>query len=183
VSDALASHPLVSHLADFTAELDALDFRFRFEGHDVHVDVKAKRQQLSGEFFEQWPEVPRDELFVLDETSFRTLVWTEGLGYLLVDDQPRGRWHVFGPWELCLGPRRRFERRGDRGGGEFVKGKLLLDLRTVAASGPELDIDQFLDVVRASRRALHQVPAVRIRSLGEFPVIPRAVVRPPRWLP
>jgi ATP-dependent Lhr-like helicase len=168
----------VSRLADLTAEMDTLDFRFRFERQDVHLDVKAKFHPLSEEYVDQWPEVPPDELFVLDETTFRTLVWAEGMGYLLIVDEPLGRWHVFGPWELCLGPRRRFERRGDRGSGEFLKGKLLLDLRASASSTPKLDLDRLLDVVRASRTALHQLRAVPVRSQDDLPVIPRPTRRP-----
>ncbi|MGP0006186.1 MAG: DEAD/DEAH box helicase [Acidimicrobiales bacterium] len=172
VHTALESHPEISHLSDFTREMDALDFQFRFERQDVHVDVKAKFQRLSDEIAEQWPETPRDELFVVDETSFRQLVWKEGLGYLLVDDEPRDRWHVFGPWELCLGPRRRFERRGNRTGSVFLKGKLLLDFRTASRTTGELDVDALLDVVRRSRNALREVRAIPIRAGEDLPVLP-----------
>lgn len=179
VHEALAAHPQVSHLSDFTEEMDALDFEFMFEGAGVRVDVKAKQSLSSDEIAGQWPEVPRRDLFVLDETSFRTLLWSEGLGYLLIADGPAARWHVFGPWELSLGPRRRFERRGDRGAGEFLKGKLLLDLRTAARTTDELDIGAFLGVVRASRSALHQVRGWKVRGRDELPVVPRLRLRPP----
>lgn len=36
------------------------------------------------------------------------LSWSEGMGYLLIADAPATRWVVIGPWELLLGPRRRF---------------------------------------------------------------------------
>ncbi|MCA1844530.1 MAG: DEAD/DEAH box helicase, partial [Actinobacteria bacterium] len=173
VAEALRGHPLVSRLADLTAEMDVPDFRFWFEREDVHLEIKAKHRRLSPEIRAQWPEVPADDLFVMDETSFRTLLWAEGLGYLLVDDEPRRQWHVFGPWELCLGPRRRFERRGDRGSGEFLKGKLLLDLRAAAASRPHLDIDALLEVVRSSRQSRWTVSALRIPSEPDLPVVPR----------
>lgn len=179
VLEALRRHPEVSHLADFTGETDALDFHFRFERQDVHVDVKVKGQRSSAEVAAEWPETPRDELFVLDETSFRELVWREGLGYLLVDDQPRSRWQVFGPWELCLGPRRRFERLGNKTGKDFLKGKLLLDLRTASRTTGDLDIDALLDVVRQSRTFLRHVRAVPIRSQGQLPVLPRAARQAP----
>lgn len=171
---ALDAHPSISHVSDFTAEMDALDFEFRFERATVRVDVKAKWSRSSAELAAEWPDVPADELFVLDETCFRTLLWNEGLGYLLIRDERRSRWHVFGPWELCLGPRRRFERAGDKGSGEFLKGKLLLDLRAAAASTTELSVDALLDVVRSTRAALHQVRGVRVPGEDELPVIPRA---------
>jgi ATP-dependent Lhr-like helicase len=173
VGRALAAHSGLSHLADYTHEMDELDFEFRFQGFRTRVDVKEKRRPLSLEISSLWPEVPGSELLVLDETSFRALLWAEGLGYLLVHDVPAARWLVFGPWELCLGPRRRFERRGNRGAGEFLKGKLLVDLRTAAASTPELSIDCLLTVVRESRRALRQVEAIAVRGRTALPVVPR----------
>ena len=183
VHAALLAHPEISHLSDFTGEMDVLDFEFQFERQKVQVDAKAKMSRLSAEFVELWPEAPRDELFIVDETSFRELVWKEGLGYLLVEDQPRHRWHVFGPWELCLGPRRRFERLGNKKGSEFLKGKLLLDFRTASRTTAELDIDALLDVVRQSRVALRQVRAVPIRTQDELPVLPRTSKAEPELIP
>lgn len=175
---ALAEHPEITHLSDYTGEMDDLDFDFRFQGERVRVDVKEKIQSLSQEFSQIWPEVPESDLFVLDETSFRALLWAEGLGYLLVRDRPAARWHVLGPWELCLGPRRRFERREDRGAGEFLKGKMLLDLRTAAETTSDLSVDSLLRVVRASRAALRQVRALPVGRSGSLPIIPRPAARP-----
>jgi ATP-dependent Lhr-like helicase len=169
---ALRQHPEVSRLSDFTSEME-LDFEFRFEGEQVRLEVKEKGQPYSQGYRRLWPDVPPGELFILDETSFRNLVWAEGMGYLLVYDRPRNRWSYFGPWELALGPRRRFERLEDRGAGEFLKGKLLVDLRTAAATAADLQIDTLLNVVRASRAALAKVDAVRIRSCAELPAVPR----------
>jgi ATP-dependent Lhr-like helicase len=182
VGAALRSHPQISRFSDFTAEHDDLDFRFRFDSADTRVDVKEKRSRLSSEIREMWPEVPERELFVVDETCFRTLLWQEGLGYLLARDVPGSRWHVFGPWELALGPRRRFERRGDKGAGEFLKGKLLFDFRNAAATTAELSVDVLLEVVRETRRALRQVRAVSIRGRDVLPVIPRAAQSEPATL-
>lgn len=170
---ALHAHPLISHITDYTAEFDEPDFRFRLDGTDVRLEVKAKGQPYATEYEELWPEVPPAELFILDETSYRNLVWGEGLGFVVVDDRPARRWHVLGPWELCLGPRRRFERRGDRGAGEFKKGKLLLDLRTAAATTPDLSADALITAIRASRRDLSRVEAVQIRARERLPLVPR----------
>lgn len=179
VAEALRRHPAVTHLADYTAEFDALDFEFRFEGDRVRLDVKAKLQPLSADYLGLWPDIPGPELFLLDETSFRTLIWDKGLGYLLVRDVPASRWHVLGPWELCLGPRRRLARRENRGSGEFQKGKLLVDLRTAAVTTAELPVDQLLHVVRTSRAALRQVEAIPIRGRRPVPVVPRPVTATP----
>ena len=173
VRTALSTHSLITHLSDYTAEFDEPDFRFRIDGKDVRLEVKSKAQRYSSDYFALWPDVPPDDLFIMDETSYRHLVWGEGMGFVVIDDVPTRRWHTLGPWELCLGPRRRFERRGDRGAGEFLKGKLLLDLRTAAATTPALSIDVLIDVVRASRRDLTRVEAVRIRSHEHLPLIPK----------
>ena len=121
----------------------------------------------------------------MDEVSLRRLVWADGLGYLLIHDQPRRLWHLFGPWELWLAPRRRYERPGDKGGGLFLKGKVLLDARTSAVSTPTFEVDALINIVRQSRRALTQVAAVEIRGHGPLPTVPRidrstVVVEQPR---
>lgn len=170
---ALQAHPLISHITNYTEEFDEPDFRFRLDGKEVRLEVKAKGQPYAREYEELWPEVPPADLFILDETSYRTLVWGEGLGFVVVDDRPAHRWHVLGPWELCLGPRRRFERHGDRGAGEFTKGKLLLDLRTAAATTNDLSIDALIAAIRASRRDLSRVEAVQIRARERLPLVPR----------
>ncbi|MGH9278771.1 MAG: DEAD/DEAH box helicase [Acidimicrobiales bacterium] len=172
VCDAIRQHPEVSHFADFTHEWD-LDFEFRFERETVRVELKAKGGPLSRDYVELWPEVPPTDLFMLDETAFRKMLWEEGMGYLLVWDRPARRWLYFGPWELALAPRRRLQRLGRKTGADFLKGKLLIDLRTAAASSPNLDVGALLDVVRRSRTALRQPAPIRIRGYDEPPVIPR----------
>lgn len=176
--EALDRHPEVFRLSDFTREMD-LDFEFRFEGEDVRLELKEKVRPYSHEYEELWIDVPPEDLFILDETSFRGLLWAAGMGYLLVRDTPGRRWLYLGPWELALGPRRRFERIGNRGAGEFLKGKVLLDLRTAALTTVDLEIGGLLQVVRRSRAALRQYHAVRLRSSDDLPVIPRR----PRPLP
>lgn len=171
VAATLRRHPEVRRFSDFTEETE-LDFEFEFERLPVRLDVKEKRSVLSDDYAELRPDVDRRDLFILDETAFRKLVWSEGMGYLLIHDRPGRSWHVFGPWELCLGPRRRFERRGDRGTGEFLKGKLLIDLRSAAATTPTLDVGLLLEVVRRSRNALERVGSVPLRTDLDLPVIP-----------
>ena len=49
-------------------------------------------------------------MFILDETVYRRIVWQGGGGYLAVHDLPGSRWAFFGPWELTLGPKIRYNR-------------------------------------------------------------------------
>ncbi|MEO5679913.1 MAG: DEAD/DEAH box helicase [Acidimicrobiales bacterium] len=175
----MAEHPLVTHVSDFTNEHDTPDFTFRYERDLVRLEVKLKQRPLSQEIRDLWPEADERNLFVVDEVSLRKLVWAEGLGYLLLRDRPGRRWCSFGPWELWLGPRRRYERRVDRGNGEFLKGKLLVDLRAAAVTTEELDLDALLGVVRSSRAAVDRVSALPLRVEGTLPVIPRLRPAPP----
>ncbi|MDQ1392551.1 MAG: hypothetical protein QOF30_1528, partial [Acidimicrobiaceae bacterium] len=183
VRAALEAYPGVTDLSDFTMQTDDLDFEFRLDGRLVRVDVKRKEHRSSAELAELWPEVPAEALFVLDETAFRTLVWPDGMGYLLINDCPMKRWHVLGPWELLLGPRRRFERLGDKGRGPFLKGKMLIDLRTAAETTPELSVDAVVRVARSSYRARTRVRAFQVPGRPLLPVIPvtptATATRPP----
>jgi ATP-dependent Lhr-like helicase len=175
VAKALRSHPSVSRFLDLTEDLD-IDYEFVFERQLVHVDLKEKHSPLSVDYREAWPEVPPADLFLVDELSWRKLLWREGMGYLLIHDRPEGRWCVFGPWELALGPRRRLERVGDKGNGPFRKGKLLIDLRSAATASPVLDVDAFLNVVRQSRVSLHKVESIPLPNDGPLPTVPRRTV-------
>jgi ATP-dependent Lhr-like helicase len=177
VHAALEAHPLISHISNYTEEFDVPDFEFRLDGREVRLEVKAKTQPYSVDYAELWPEIPPSDLFVLDETSYRRLLWGDGMGFVLVEDQPRRQWHAFGPWELCLGPRRRFQRQGNRGAGPFLKGKLLLDLRTAAATTPDVSVDVLVSVVRASRRDLARVEAVGVRTREALPLVPKELER------
>lgn len=175
VANALRSHPMISRFLDLTEELD-IDFEFVFERHLVRMDLKEKHSHLSGDYRDAWPEVPPADLFLVDEVSWRKLLWREGMGYLLIHDGPGGRWCVFGPWELALGQRRRLERLGDRGNGPFRKGKLLIDLRSAARTTRDLDVDVLLHVVRSSRASLHAVEAIPLPNDGPLPTIPKRTV-------
>lgn len=179
VADALRAHPLVSRFLDLTTSMD-VDFEFVFERQVVQVDLKEKHSPLSSEYCEVWPEVPPADLLLVDEVSWRKLMWREGMGYLLIRDHPSSRWCVLGPWELALSPHRRLERLGDKGNGEFAKGKLLFDLRSAAATTQELDTDALLHVVRQSRESLRKVESLPVRTGDPIPTIPRrSLLAPP----
>lgn len=169
----LFEHPAVRRVADLSAQPETPDFEFQYEGERVGLEVKSKLQPYSSEYHEMWRELPESELFILDETSLRALSWAEGMGYLLIADAPSRRWVVIGPWELLLGPRRRFERLGPRTGKTFGKGKLLLDLGTGQAMG-DVVIDVVLQIVRRTRATRRGVRPIQLRGQPELPVVPKA---------
>lgn len=151
VALALHRHALLADVNDRSGSMDTPDFEFTLDGRPVRLELKEKHGPYSDEISAVWPEVPEPSLLIVDEVSLRRLVWAEGIGHLVVADRPQRCWHFFGPWELWLAPRRRYERPGDKGSGTFLKGKVLLDARTAAATTPEFDVDQLIDVVRLAR--------------------------------
>lgn len=185
VALALSLHPLLSAVEDRSGSTKTPDFEFTLDGRPVRLELKEKHRPCDREIEAVWPEVPERDLVVVDEKSLRQLVWADGIGYLVVADRPQRRWHVFGPWELWLAPRRRYERPDSRFSEMHLKGKVLLDARTAAATTPALDIGVLIDVIRRSRRVLIQVEAVEIRSHGPLPTVPHVdrpstARRPPR---
>ncbi|MGH2819868.1 MAG: hypothetical protein ACRDJ5_04355 [Actinomycetota bacterium] len=149
---------------DHTGDYERLDFSFRYRGLEVRLDLKEKRQPYSARYRQMWPEVEAPNLFIVDETVFRRVVWQGGGGYLVVHDLPERRWLFFGPWELTLGPRRRYRRWGRRAGPSFSKGKLLLDLGAAAHEASSFTVDDLLEVIDRSRGARDGVEAVPIRG-------------------
>jgi hypothetical protein len=115
-------------LSDQTAAFDRLDFEFSYRGLPVSLDVKEKRQHYSQAVRDLRPDVREADLFIVDETVFRRIVWQGGGGYLAIHDCPTGRWLAVGPWELTLGDHVRYVRWGQRQHEPFLKGKLLIDL-------------------------------------------------------
>ncbi len=160
----LAGDPRVAALRDHTRDFDRLDFSFRYRELEVRLDLKEKRQPYSAEYRKMWQEVAPRDLFILDETVYRRIVWQGGGGYLLVHDWPGDRWVIFGPWELTLGPRVRYERWGRRTGAPFVKGKLMLNLAAGAVERPTFRVDDLMGVIDASIAARDAVGAVALRA-------------------
>jgi hypothetical protein len=161
LAEVLRADPRIKDFDDHTAAFDTLDFSFSFGERTVFVDLKEKRSRYSSGIAQMWPAVAPGDLFIVDETVFRRIVWQGGGGYLVVHDQPERRWAIFGPWELTLGPRVRYERRGQRTS-EFLKGKVLLSLAAAAFVGPRFSVDDLLEVVSSSMRRRDQVGAVPI---------------------
>ncbi|MGH2748635.1 MAG: hypothetical protein ACRDKB_12025 [Actinomycetota bacterium] len=160
----LSSDPRLENLTDHTDDTDRLDYSFTHDGMTVWVDLKEKRQPYSLGIRELSPEVPALSLFIVDETVYRRIIWQGGGGYLVVHDHPGQRWVIFGPWELTLGPRVRYQRWGSRTGQRFLKGKVLLDLRAGARQSPHFSVDDLLWVIDKSRAERDTVEAVATRA-------------------
>ena len=178
LSDVLSSDSRLSDFEDHTEDFESLDFSFTYDRLRVHLDLKEKKQRYSREYEELWPEVGPDELFILDETVYRRIVWQGGGGYLLIHDHPGERWVIFGPWELTLGPRVRYQRWGRRRDKDFAKGKILLDLGASAHRWPTFSVDDLLDVIDRSRGGRDSVEAVRIAG-QEIPEVGRPAEKAP----
>jgi hypothetical protein len=160
----LATDPRLAGLEAHTDAFDKLDFSFEYGGRRIWVDLKEKRQAYSAGVQALWEEVPGSFLFILDETVYRRIIWQGGGGYLVVHDHPGRRWAIFGPWELTLGPRRRYERE-ERRKTSFLKGKILLDLRAAATLRSYFSIDELLHVINKSVAERDAVEAVATNTL------------------
>lgn len=156
---------------DMSRATDRLDFAFNYRGIEVHIDLKEKKQSYSSGIRRLWPEVAPENLFILDETVYRRIVWQGGGGYLAVRDDPEDRWVIFGPWELTLGPRKRYERWGERAT-RFKKGKVLLDLSSAALESRFFDVGDLLSVVDRALRDRDAIAAVATQG-QEMPEIGR----------
>ncbi|MGH2807558.1 MAG: hypothetical protein ACRDKT_09805 [Actinomycetota bacterium] len=160
----LAGDSRLDDFGDHTADVDRLDYSFSYGGVSVEVDLKEKLQRYSPGIGRIWPEVPPQDLFIVDETVYRRVVWQGGGGYLVVHDHPEERWVYFGPWELTLGPRRRYQRWGQRKGASFLKGKILLNLGAAARTARSFQVDDLLAVIHHSSKGLDAVEAVATRG-------------------
>ena len=158
----LASDGRLEDLQDHTRDFERLDFSFTYDEMRVFVDLKEKRKPYSLDVAALWPEVLPSDLFILDETVYRRIVWQGGGGYLVIHDHPGERWAIFGPWQLTLGPRRRYQRWGQNKGPAFAKGKLLFDLNTAARVSRRFQVHDLLMVVHESVRGRDQVAPIDI---------------------
>ncbi|MDP8987237.1 MAG: hypothetical protein M3N11_02690, partial [Actinomycetota bacterium] len=171
VADELRRDPSLHDVEDRTASFVDLDFSFRYRGMPVTLDVKEKRQRYSKGVQQLWPGLREPDLFIVDETVYRRVVWQGGGGYLLIHDVPGARWLVLGPWELTLGHRVRYGRWGDRGGARFLKGKLLVDLSSAPqrAAGFSTDlVKRAIEGARAWRDRVqpYPVPGAGLPEVG-----------------
>ena len=160
----LAGDSRLDDFEDHTADVDRLDYSFTYGGLSVEVDLKEKLQRYSPGIGRIWPEIPPQDLFIVDETVYRRVVWQGGGGYLVVHDHPEDRWVYFGPWELTLGPRRRYQRWGKRKGASFLKGKILLNLGAAARNARTFQVDDLFAVIHHASKGLDAVEAVATRG-------------------
>ncbi len=170
LAETLRGDHRIEALIDRSNDFDSLDFSFNYEGGRVELDLKEKINPTSSGLAALWPDVPAGDIFVVDETVYRRIVWNGGGGYLLVHDYPEVRWLIFGPWELTLGPRMRYERWGKRRDKAFKKGKVMLDLRAAASTSRSFEVDDLLRVIERSRALRDSVEAVDIPG-AELPEI------------
>jgi hypothetical protein len=140
VYQALVGDRRIRDLQDNTGSFSELDFSFAFHGRLITLDVKEKRQPYSTGVRRLWEEVAENNLFIVDETVFRRVVWQGGGGFLAIRDRPARRWCYFGPWELTLGNHLRYARWGQRHDRPFLKGKLLIDLSGAACESEEFSM-------------------------------------------
>jgi hypothetical protein len=164
----------IQGLEDHTGSFNELDFSFAFHGRPITLDVKEKRQPYSAGVWRLWEEVAENNLFIVDETVFRRVVWQGGGGFLAIRDLPASRWCYFGPWELTLGSHLRYARWGQRHDRPFLKGKLLVDLRGAASETEDFSITELLRVVENSRRwrdspEPYPIQGAELREIGEPP--------------
>lgn len=172
IAEILARDSRLEDFEDRSDGVDKLDYSFSYGGLQVEVDLKEKLQRYSPGIARLWEDIPPQDLFVVDETVYRRVVWQGGGGYLLVHDHPEERWAIFGPWELTLGPRVRYQRWGQRRGESFLKGKILLNLGAAARVARAFNVDDLLWVIHQASGRLDAVEAVAtqgadVPELGE----------------
>ena len=172
LAEILMADSRLEEFEDLSAEVDRLDYSFSYAGLRVEVDLKEKLQRYSPGIGQLWAEVPPQDLFIVDETVYRRVVWQGGGGYLVVHDHPEERWAIFGPWELTLGPRVRYQRWGQRRGESFLKGKILLNLGAAARVANTFNVDDLLWVILRAAEERDTVEAVATRQ-GTIPEIGR----------
>ena len=160
----LAADSRLDDFVDSSGGVDKLDYSFSFGGTRVHVDLKEKLQRYSPGISSLWPDVPPQDLFVVDETVYRRIVWQGGGGYLVVHDHPEERWAILGPWELTLGSRVRYQRWGRRRGESFLKGKILFDLTKAARVARSFTVDDLLWVILRASEQRDAVEAVATKE-------------------
>lgn len=153
VEHALAGHPSLTLLKASTTSFDRLDFQVLSATEQlVQVELKAKRQPLSKGWRDLRPEVPPQDLFVLDELALRKIVDAGRYAFLLVRDVPTARWVLWTVGDLLVASRARHTRALDRGAGTHYKGKLLFDLGEAGLATHDLGVA--LDAIERTTRRL-----------------------------
>ena len=160
----LAADSRLEAFSDNSEGVDRLDYSFTYAGLHVELDLKEKLQRYSPGIAQLWPDVAPQDLFVVDETVYRRVVWQGGGGYLVVHDHPEDRWAIFGPWELTLGPRVRYQRWGQRRGESFLKGKILLNIAAAARISKTFSVDDLLWVILRAPEARDALEAVATKG-------------------
>lgn len=136
VEDALRAAPTLKLVHVATDSLHDLDFVTVGPGSRVApIEVKTKLQPYRG-----WsglaPGVAPSDLFILDELALRKVIEAGRYAFLVVWDQPVGRWAVWSSMDLILATKVRVARPVGRAGS--IKAKVLLDLDEAAHTCTDL---------------------------------------------
>lgn len=127
VALALHGDPQLIVLQRCTSSTERLDFQLLGPGERlVELELKSKRQPYQGWSCHR-PNVPEEDLFILDELALRRIVEAGRYAFLLVNDMPKRRWCLWSAADLVLTSKARVARKlvTDQ---VRDKGKLLLDL-------------------------------------------------------
>ena len=136
VHAALRHAPTLKLVHVATESLTDLDFVTVGPGHRVApIEVKAKLQPYRG-WNELAPHIDPDNLFILDELALRKIVEAGRYAFLIVWDQPIGRWAVWSTLDLVLATKTRVAR--PLGPSGTIKAKILLNLDEAAHTCTDL---------------------------------------------
>jgi hypothetical protein len=147
VARALADSATLPLTRAATASYTELDYTALGPGgRTVAIELKAKLQPYRG-WDRHAPTIPAHDLFILDELALRKLIDAGRYAFLIVWDQPIGRWCVWSSLDLVLATKIRVAR--PLAGTGMVKAKVLLDLDAAAHTCTDLPavIDAITDDV------------------------------------
>ena len=136
VEQALRDFPGLRLVHVATSSRTQLDFlTFGPGGRMAPIELKAKLQPYRG-WSELAPSIVPENLFTLDELALRKVVEAGRYAFLLIWDDPIGRWCVWSSLDLVLASKVRVGR--PVGPDRIVKGKVLLDLEEAAHTCTDL---------------------------------------------
>lgn len=132
MASALSRRPQLILLKKATTSLDHLDYAVAGPGDRLgQVELKAKHQPYRG-WANLRPDLPEEDLFILDELALRKIIDAGRYAYLVVPDLPGRRWLVWSTLDLVLASKVRTVRALATGTGR-QKAKLLIDFKEAAA--------------------------------------------------
>lgn len=158
-------------IEDNRESFDKIDFIFEYKQRKIALDCKEKKSESRG----KWSEltgVPRENLFVFDETSIKKIFSHFPFGFMLIFDGTKNNYSVFNSLDLLCLPRRRLNRVIFKEK-EMLKGKWIVDLNwghnfSNMESGFEY-IQHFMDDEIDTK--LNQLECYRVLCTEDIPVL------------